>query len=95
MYRCCRAESKDILAVAIVAFWIRPRELDLIVVKHGGGSVMVWVCSAISDSRNGRRNSALCEAISQQDVRAAVHDPELWGSWVIQQVRKKRQKGNR
>ncbi|KAK3552084.1 hypothetical protein QTP70_033659 [Hemibagrus guttatus] len=59
-------------------------------VKYGGGSVMVWGCSAASGPGrlaviNGTMNSAVYQKILKENVRPSVCDLELKRTWVLQQ----------
>ncbi|KAK3513152.1 hypothetical protein QTP70_007486 [Hemibagrus guttatus] len=59
-------------------------------VKYGGGSVMVWGCSAASGPGrlaviNGTMNSAVYQKILKENVRPSVSDLELKRTWVLQQ----------
>ncbi|KAK3506448.1 hypothetical protein QTP70_000579, partial [Hemibagrus guttatus] len=59
-------------------------------VKYGGGSVMVWGCSAASGPGrlaviNGTMNSAVYQKILKENVRPSVCDLKLKRTWVLQQ----------
>ncbi|KAK3521514.1 hypothetical protein QTP70_008596 [Hemibagrus guttatus] len=59
-------------------------------VKYGGGSVMVWGCSAASGPGrlaviNGTMNSAVYQKILKENVRPSVCDLKLKRMWVLQQ----------
>ncbi|KAK3559789.1 hypothetical protein QTP86_020770 [Hemibagrus guttatus] len=59
-------------------------------VKYGGGSVMVWGCSAASGPRrlaviNRTMNSAVYQKILKENVRPSVYDLKLKRTWVLQQ----------
>ncbi|KAK3562010.1 hypothetical protein QTP86_023463 [Hemibagrus guttatus] len=59
-------------------------------VKYGGGSVMVWGCSAASGPGrlaviNGTMNSAVYQKILKDNVRPSVCDLKLKRTWVLQQ----------
>ncbi|KAK3522302.1 hypothetical protein QTP86_001995 [Hemibagrus guttatus] len=59
-------------------------------VKYGGGSVMVWGCSAASGPGrlaviNGTMNSAVYQKILKENVRPSVCDLKLKQTWVLQQ----------
>ncbi|KAK3559140.1 hypothetical protein QTP86_005021 [Hemibagrus guttatus] len=59
-------------------------------VKYGGGSVMVWGCSAASGPGrlaviNGSMNSAVYQKILKENVRPSVCDLKLKRTWVLQQ----------
>ncbi|KAK3514690.1 hypothetical protein QTP70_027774 [Hemibagrus guttatus] len=59
-------------------------------VKYGGGSVMVWGCSAASGPGrlaviNGTMNSAVYQNILKENVRPSVCDLKLKRTWVLQQ----------
>ncbi|KAK3526991.1 hypothetical protein QTP86_006131 [Hemibagrus guttatus] len=59
-------------------------------VKYGGGSVMVWGCSAASGPGrlaviNGTMNSAVYQKILKENVRPSVCDLKLKRTWFLQQ----------
>ncbi len=59
-------------------------------VKHGGGSVVVWVCFAASEPGrlaiiDGTMNSAFYHKILKKNVRPSVCDLKLKRTWVMQQ----------
>ncbi len=59
-------------------------------VKHGGGSVIVWGCFAVSAPGrlsiiDGTMNSALYQKIMKKNVQPSVCDLKLKRTWVMQQ----------
>uniref|UniRef100_A0A8C4N7K6 Transposase n=1 Tax=Eptatretus burgeri TaxID=7764 RepID=A0A8C4N7K6_EPTBU len=59
-------------------------------VKHGGGSIMVWGCFAVSGPwrlaiLEGTMNSGLYQQILQENVRASFREQKLNRKWVTQQ----------
>ncbi|KAK3538185.1 hypothetical protein QTP70_032718 [Hemibagrus guttatus] len=72
-------------------FWGKYSKKNIIpTVKYGGGSVMVWGCSAASGPGrlaviNGTMNSAVYQNILKENVRPSVYDLKLKRTWVLQQ----------